>query len=98
MILERVFGYISEDEMGGTCGTYGYRCAYRILTGKPERIGPPVRPRNTLEDNIKMDLKDIYWDGVYCVLMCRGGNTRRAVLNTASNLAFTVKFGDFLTS
>jgi len=69
MIFERIFGYIIEDEMGGTCGTYGYsRCAYRLLTGKPDRIGPPVRPRNTLENNIKMDLKEICWDDVYCVV------------------------------
>jgi len=60
MILERIFGYISEDEMVGTCGTYGCRrCAYRVRTGNPERIGPPVRPRYALKNNIKMVLKDI---------------------------------------
>jgi hypothetical protein len=38
--------------------------AYRILVGKPE--GRPLgRPRRRWVDNIKMDLRDIGWDGMY---------------------------------
>jgi len=65
--------------MGGTFGTYGCRrCAYRVLTGKPERIVPPVRPRITLEDNIKTDLKAICWGDICCV--CLGVGIRGGLL------------------
>jgi hypothetical protein len=35
------------------------RNAYRILTRKPEEKRPLGRPRRRLEDNIKMDLREI---------------------------------------
>jgi hypothetical protein len=35
------------------------RHAYRVLVGKPEK-----RPRCRREDNVKMDLKEIEWEGV----------------------------------
>ncbi|PNF15431.1 hypothetical protein B7P43_G18451 [Cryptotermes secundus] len=35
------------------------RNAYRILVGKPEG-----RPRHRWVDNIKMDLREIGWDGI----------------------------------
>jgi hypothetical protein len=40
------------------------RKAYKLLVGKPERRTPLGRPRHTWEDNIKMDLREIGWDGV----------------------------------
>jgi hypothetical protein len=40
------------------------RNAYRILVGKPEGWRPLGRPRRRWVDNIKMDLRDIEWDGV----------------------------------
>jgi hypothetical protein len=36
--------------------------AYKILLGNPE--GPLGRPRCRWVDNIKMDLREIGWDGV----------------------------------
>jgi hypothetical protein len=38
--------------------------AYRILVGKPEGKRPLGRPRRRWVDNIKMDLRDIGWDGM----------------------------------
>jgi hypothetical protein len=38
--------------------------AYRTLVGKPERKRPLGRPRRRWIDNIKMDLREIGWDGV----------------------------------
>jgi hypothetical protein len=35
------------------------RNAYRILVGKPEGKRPLGRPRRRLEDNIRMDLREI---------------------------------------
>jgi hypothetical protein len=37
--------------------------AYRILVGKPEGKRPLGRPRRRWVDNIKMDLREIGWDG-----------------------------------
>jgi hypothetical protein len=40
------------------------RNAYRILVGKPEGKRPLGRPRRMWADNIKMDLREIGWDGM----------------------------------
>jgi hypothetical protein len=40
------------------------RNAYRTLVGKPEGKRSLGRPRCTWVDNIKMDLREIRWDGV----------------------------------
>jgi hypothetical protein len=40
------------------------RNAYRILMGNPEGKRPPGRPRRKWVDNIKLDHRDIEWDGV----------------------------------
>jgi hypothetical protein len=40
------------------------RYAYRILVEKPEGKKPLGRPRRRWVDNIKMDLREIVWDGV----------------------------------
>jgi hypothetical protein len=40
------------------------RYAYRILVGKPERRRPLGRPRCRWVNNIKMDLREIEWDGM----------------------------------
>jgi hypothetical protein len=41
------------------------RNAYRILVGKPEGKRPLGRLRHMWVDNIKMDLREIGWDGMY---------------------------------
>jgi hypothetical protein len=38
--------------------------AYRILVGKPEGKRPLGRPRRRLVDNIKMNFREIGWDGM----------------------------------
>jgi hypothetical protein len=40
------------------------RNAYRILVGKPEGKKQLGRPRRRWVDNIKMDLREIRWDGM----------------------------------
>jgi hypothetical protein len=40
------------------------RNVYRILVGKPEGKRQLGRPRRRWVDNIKMDLREIGWDGV----------------------------------
>jgi hypothetical protein len=38
--------------------------AYKILVGKPERKRLFGIPRCTWEDNVRMDLKEIGWEGM----------------------------------
>jgi hypothetical protein len=40
------------------------RSAYKILIGKPGRKRPLGRPRHKWKDNIRMDLRDMGWEGV----------------------------------
>jgi hypothetical protein len=40
------------------------RNAYRILVGKSEGKRPLGRPRRRCVDNIKIDLREIGWEGV----------------------------------
>jgi hypothetical protein len=40
------------------------RNAYRTLVRKPDGKRPLGRPRHRLVDNIKMDLREIGWDGM----------------------------------
>jgi hypothetical protein len=47
------------------------RTAHRILVGKPEGKRPLGRPRHRWVDNIKMDLREIGWDGVVWIGLIR---------------------------
>jgi hypothetical protein len=40
------------------------RGAYRVLVGKPEGQRPLGRCRCRWEDNIKMDLQEVEWEGM----------------------------------
>ena len=41
------------------------RGVYRVLVGKPEGKRPLGRPRSRWEDNIKVDLQEVGWWGVW---------------------------------
>jgi hypothetical protein len=60
--------------------------AYRIFVGKPEGKRPLGRPRRTWMDNIKMDLREIGWDGVDWIDMAQDRDHWRALVNTVVNL------------
>jgi hypothetical protein len=45
----------------------GEKGAYKILVGKPNERRALGRPRRMWLDNIKMDLREIRWDGIYCI-------------------------------
>jgi hypothetical protein len=56
---------IKEDEMDRECSTNEEkRNAYRILVGKTGGKRPLGRPRRRCVDNIKIDLREIGWDGM----------------------------------
>jgi hypothetical protein len=62
------------------------RNAYRILVGKPKGKRPLGRPRCRWVDNIKMDLREIGWDGVDWMDMAQDRHQWRAIVNTVLNL------------
>jgi hypothetical protein len=49
------------------------RNAYRILVGKPEGKRPLGRPSRRWVDNIKMDLREIGWDGLIWLMIGSSG-------------------------
>jgi hypothetical protein len=62
------------------------RNAYRILVGKPEGKRPLGRPRRRWVDNIKMDLREIKWDGMDWIDLAQDRDQWRALVNTVMNL------------
>jgi hypothetical protein len=56
--------------------------------GKPERKRPLGSPRRRRVDNIKMDLREIEWDGTDWIDLAQNRDQRRALVNTAMNLWF----------
>jgi hypothetical protein len=73
------------------------RNAYRILVGKPEGRRPLGRPRRRWMDNIKMDLREIGWDGVDSVDLAQDRDQWRALVNTVMNLRVPYNAGKFLS-
>jgi hypothetical protein len=72
--------------MGRACSTNGEkRNACRILVGKPEVKRPLGRPRRRWVDNIKMDLREIGWDGVDWINLARDRDQWRALVNRVMN-------------
>jgi hypothetical protein len=57
-----------------------------ILVGKPEGKRPLGRPRRRWVDNIKMDLREIGWDGMHWIDLAKGMDQWRALVNTAMKL------------
>jgi hypothetical protein len=62
------------------------RNACRILVGKPEGKSPLGRPRRSWVDSIKMDLREIGWNGMDWIDLAQGGDQWKALVNTAMNL------------
>jgi hypothetical protein len=61
------------------------RNAYRILVGKPEGKRSLGRPKRRWVDNIKIDLRDVGWDGVDWIELAQDRDQWRALVNTVMN-------------
>jgi hypothetical protein len=73
--------------MSKACSTNGEkRNAYRILVGKPDEKRPLRRPRRKWMNNIKMDHREIGWDGMNWIDLAQDRDPWRALVNTAMNL------------
>jgi hypothetical protein len=78
---------VKEDEMGRACSTNGEkRDAYMILVGKPEGKRPLKRPRRRWVDNIKIDLREIEWNGVDWIYLVQNRDQWRVLVNAVMNL------------
>jgi hypothetical protein len=78
---------VKEDEMGRACSTNGEkRNAYTILVGKPEGKSPLGRPRHMCVDDIKIDLREIGWDGVDWIYLVQDRDQWRALVSAVMNL------------
>ncbi|KAJ4444093.1 hypothetical protein ANN_05882 [Periplaneta americana] len=62
------------------------RNANRVLVGRPEGKIPLGRPRRRWEDNIKMDLREVGYDGRDWINLAQDRDQWRAYVRTAMNL------------
>jgi hypothetical protein len=62
------------------------RNAYRILVGNPELKKPLGRPIRRWVDNIKMDLREIGWDGGDLIDLAQDMDQWRALVRAVMNL------------
>jgi hypothetical protein len=60
--------------------------AYRILVGKPEGKRSLGRPRCRWVDNVKMDLREVRWDGRDWIDLAEDKDRWRAHVNAVMNL------------
>jgi hypothetical protein len=59
---------------------------YMILVGMSEENRPLVRPRRRWVDNIKMNLREIRWDGIDWIDLGQDRDQWRTLVNTLLNL------------
>jgi hypothetical protein len=62
------------------------RNAYRILVGNPEGRRTLGRPRRRWVDNIKMDLREVGWDGREWIYLAQDRDRWRTYVNAVMNL------------
>jgi hypothetical protein len=62
------------------------RNAHTILVENPEGKRPLRRPRRRWVDNIKMDLREIGWDGRNWIDVAQNRDQWRALVNMVMNL------------
>jgi hypothetical protein len=64
------------------------RNSYSILVGKPEGKRPLVRRRCRWEDNIRLDLREIGWEGMDWMHLAQNRDQWQALVNTVMNVQF----------
>jgi hypothetical protein len=62
------------------------RSAYKILVGKSEGKRPLGRLRRRREDNIKIDRREIGWNGVNWIHLAQGKYRWRTLANMIMNV------------
>jgi hypothetical protein len=78
---------VKKDEMRRACSTNGEKKnVYGILVVNPEGKRPLGRPRRRWTDNIKVDLREIGWNGMDWSDLAWDRDQWRALVNTVMNL------------
>ena len=62
------------------------RDSYSVLVGKPEGRRPLGRPGRRWEDNIKMDIREMVWEGMDWIDVAEDRDRWRAVVNEVMKL------------
>jgi hypothetical protein len=65
--------------------------------GNPEGKRPLGRPRRRWVDNIKMNLREIGWDGMDWIDLAQDRDQWRALVNAVMNLQVPKNTGKFLS-
>jgi hypothetical protein len=65
------------------------RSAYKILVGKLERKRPLVKPGRRWKCNIRMDLREIRWEGAGWIHLAQDKDQWRTLVNTLTNFRVT---------
>jgi hypothetical protein len=72
------------------------RNAYRIMVGKPESKRPVRRPRHRWADSIKMDLREIGWDGMNWIDLAQDRDQWRGSCEQGNEPSGSIKCWEFL--
>ena len=76
-----------KNEMGRGCGLYGEKIyAYRVLVGKLEGKRLLGRPDHRWEDNMKIDIEEVRWEGMDWIDLALDRDRWRPVVNAVLNL------------
>jgi hypothetical protein len=70
--------------------------AYRIVVGNPEGKRPLGRLRRRWVDNIKMDLREISWDGMDWVDLAQDRDQWRALFEYGNESSGSIKCWEVL--
>jgi hypothetical protein len=68
-----------------------------FLVGKPEGKGPLGRTRFRWVDNIKMDLRETGWGGMYWIDVAQDRDQWRALVSMVMNLRVPYNAGKFFS-
>jgi hypothetical protein len=85
-----VIGMIKSRRMGGVCSAQGgHEKWYKILVGKSAGKRPLGIPRHRWVDNIKMDIREIVFEGVDWIHLAQNKDRWWALVNTVMDLWVT---------
>jgi hypothetical protein len=74
------------------------RNGYKILVGEPEGKNPLGRPKRRWEDNIRTDLREMWWEDMECIHLAQDRHQWQVLLYKVMNLRVPWKAENFLTS
>jgi hypothetical protein len=77
---------MKEDEMGRSYSTHGREKMHKNFGSKLEGNRPFGRCRHIREDNIRMELTENGWEGVYWIQLVQDRNQWQDLVTTVMNL------------